>query len=279
MPAIPIGTRTVGDDHPAFVIAEVGINHGGDRKAAERLVHEAARAGADAVKFQTYVTEKRVARDSPIYDVLKKCELAREAQAELKDVAKEAGVLFFSTPFDAESADFLAGIGVPLFKIASFDIVNLALVRRVAGYRRPMIVSRGMATKAEVDAAVRAVKAAGAPLALLHCISAYPTPRHAANLRVMATMARHYDCPIGFSDHTLGVDVPVLAVAAGAKLIEKHFTLDRSLPGPDHQLSADPAQLAEMVQRIRDTEAVLGRGDLVAYEAEQGTMQYRRPTA
>jgi len=276
MKTIHANGRPIGDGHPTFIIAEVGINHNGQVGLAERLIDAAARAGADAVKFQTYVTEQRVPRSNPIFDVLKRCEISFSQQARLKEYAEQQGLLFFSTPFDLESVAFLQSLGVGLYKIASFDLVNLQLLRAVAATGAPVVVSRGMATAEEIDTAVGVLKMAGSLYALLHCISAYPTPEESANLNVIRTLAQRYGCPVGYSDHTVGIDVPVYAVAVGAQLIEKHFTLDRHAEGPDHAMSADPSLLAELVRRIRSVERILGHAELRAYEVEQATLVYRR---
>lgn len=274
--ALHAAGRPIGPGHPAFVIAEVGINHNGDVRTAERLIEAAAQAGADAVKFQTYRTELRVKPDSPIFGILKRCELSFDQQAGLLAHAERLGLCFFSTPFDAESVDFLANLRVPLLKIASMDVVNLALLRQAARTRIPVIMSRGMASAEETDCAVAVLREAGSPFALLHCISAYPTPEDEAHLNVMGTVRARYGCPVGYSDHTLGIDAPVYAVAAGACIIEKHFTLDRTMDGPDHQLSADPDLLARMVARIRAAERALGQAELRLYGPEQPILAYRR---
>lgn len=277
--SVRIGQREVGDGLPTFVVAEVGINHGGNVEIAKRLIAAAAKSGAEAVKFQTYRTEKRVTRDSPIFDILKKCELGEAAHRELARTARDAGIHFFSTPFDPESVELLESLDVPAYKIASFDIVNLSLIRSAAAKGRPLIVSRGMASAVEIDRAIEVMDTARAGYVLLHCVSAYPLKPEDANLRTIATLKRRYACPVGYSDHTIGVEVPVLAVAAGACAIEKHFTLDRNTPGPDHALSADPKDLATMVQRIRALEPILGLGEIRRLEAEQAIVPYRRPSA
>ncbi len=275
-PKITAGKRPIGEGEPVFVIAEAGINHNGDPELAEELIREAKTSGADAIKFQTYITEKRVPKDSPIFGILKQCELSFKQQEELFRKADSAGILFFSTPFDEESADFLSEIGVPLIKIASFDIVNLKLLRHVSKKKIPMIVSRGMANEAEVDRAVDIFEENEVPYAILHCISSYPNKEENANLRVIQTLKEKYTCPIGYSDHTLGIRTPVLAVASGATVIEKHFTLDQAMPGPDHTISCDPSLMSEMIQQIRETEKILGGGALKVYEAEIPTLVYRR---
>lgn len=277
--SVRIGQREMGDGLPTFVVAEVGINHGGNVETAKRLIEAAAKSGAEAVKFQTYRTEKRVARGSPIFDILKKCELGEAAHRELARTARDAGITFFSTPFDPESVELLESLDVPAYKIASFDIVNLSLIRSAAAKGRPLIVSRGMASVAEIDRAIAVMETARATYVLLHCVSAYPLKPEDANLRIIATLKRRYACPVGYSDHTIGVEVPVLAVAAGACAIEKHFTLDRNTPGPDHALSADPKGLATMVERIRALEPILGLGEIRRLEAEQAIVPYRRPSA
>lgn len=277
MNALTLGRRPIGNGARTIVVAEIGINHGGDRGAAERLVRAAAEAGADAVKFQTYRTARRVLAGSPIYDLLERCELSFDAQRDLKHLAEALGLEFFSTPFDEECVDFLDSLGVCAFKLASFDIVNGPLARRVIGTRRLLIASTGMASRDEVDALVGTTRDASVPLVLLHCISSYPTPDECANLRVIETLRSRYGVPVGYSDHTLGVDASVLAVAAGAVMLEKHFTLDRNLDGPDHALSADPALMQTLVDRVRSVEQMLGSGALGCREIEQPILQYRRP--
>ncbi|MGZ8475188.1 MAG: N-acetylneuraminate synthase family protein [Candidatus Limnocylindria bacterium] len=275
---VTIDADAVGPSRPTFLVAELGINHGGDVEVAKRLVEAAAQAGANAVKLQTYRTEERVPRDSPIYDVLKDAELDEAGHRELKLVAADSGVGLLSTPFDEESVALLSDLGVPAYKIASFDIVNLRLIQVVASQGKPVIISRGMAPLAESDRAAELVGASGSPLILLHCVSAYPLPPADANLAVMDTMRARYGCPVGFSDHTMGIDVPALAVARGADMIEKHFTLDRTAPGPDHALSAEPAEFAALCSRVRDVETILGSSEPRLLDAEAGTLPYRRPS-
>lgn len=274
-----IGNKTIGPNEPVFVIAEAGINHDGDMKQAEALIRAAKTSGVDAIKFQTYVTEKRVAKDNPVFDILKKCEISYENQKQLFDYAKDQGVLCFSTPFDPESADFLTEINSPALKIASFDIVNLELLRHCAGKGLPMIISRGMASEAEVETAVDLVGAVNPNFSLLHCISCYPNEDKNANLAVIETLRKKYDCPIGFSDHTLGIRVPVLSVAVGAKVIEKHFTLDRAAAGPDHALSADPESMKQMVAQIREVEEIMGSPEIKMLDQEKPATMFRRPSA
>lgn len=275
--SLSLGRHKVGAGASCFVIAEIGINHGGDISVARRLIDEAAAAGASAVKFQTYLTEKRVAKDNPVYGILKKCELSFEAQRELHDYAeKKVGVTFFSTPFDAESVDFLESIGIAFYKIASFDAVNLSLLRRVAQTGKPVIMSTGMANHSELDEALKVFS--GVPVVLLHCVSSYPTPPEAADIGTIRTLRERYPHIVGYSDHTIGIEVPALAIAAGAEVIEKHFTLDSTQPGPDHSLSADPKTFRRMVEKIHEVERIRGGGQLRRREVEAGAVVYRRPT-
>jgi N,N'-diacetyllegionaminate synthase len=267
---------SIGEGNKVFIIAEAGINHNGDLKTALRLIDAAKKAGADAIKFQTYVTEKRVKAGSPIFDILKKCELSHEDMQAMKKHADKKGIIFFSTPFDEESIAFLASIGVSLLKIASFDIVHKSLLRAAAATGIPTIISRGMATKAEIDAATKIFDKAKSEYAILHCISAYPTPRAEINLRAITTLKETYDCPIGYSDHTLDIDSCVYAVARGAAILEKHFTLSKKMKGPDHALSADPREFAELVERVREVEVMLGTGKIESLPVEKGTRMYRR---
>lgn len=274
MTSFRIGDRTVGSGHPCFVIAEAGVNHDGDVEIAHRLVDVAAAAGADAVKFQTFDTDALITADAPkaAYqiettgaaesqrDMLKRLELPRDAHARLKLHCEQRGMVFLSTPFDPASIDFLAALGVLVFKSPSQEIINLPFLRQMARHRRPMIVSTGNSTMGEVDAAVRTIEAEATPFGLLHCVSQYPAEAASANLRAMDTLARAYRVPVGFSDHTLGTAVPVAAAALGATMIEKHYTLDRGRAGPDHRASLEPAELVALVRDIRSAEAALGDG-------------------
>ncbi len=268
----------IGRYQKVFIIAEAGINHNGDLDTALKLVDAAKTAGASAIKFQTYVTEKRVQPDNPVFEILKQCELSRDQQIKIKEYADRMGIMFFSTPFDPESAEFLASLGVPLMKIASFDIVNKKLLEAVVATKIPTIMSRGMADEKEIDTAVQIFEKAGSEYALLHCISAYPTPKESVNLKVIQSLLEKYTCPIGFSDHTLDIDASVYAVALGARIIEKHFTLDRSQQGPDHQMSVDPVSLKILCDKIRELETMLGSKEIKFNPAEEAARIYRRPS-
>lgn len=262
----------------AFLIAEAGVNHNGRLALAKKLVDAAAAAGADAVKFQTFRAESvlsRRAAKAPYQtratgstgtqlDMVRRLELPFDAFREIAAHARRRGVVFLSTPFDDESVAFLRGLGMSRFKIPSGEVTNLPHLRRVAAVGRPAIMSVGMATWTEISAALAALAAAGlsrSKVTLLHCNTAYPTPLRDANLRVMPELARRFRCRAGFSDHTLGIEASLAAAALGAAVIEKHFTLDKTLPGPDHSMSLDPRELAAWVRGIRKVEESLGTGD------------------
>lgn len=259
-----------------LIIAEAGVNHNGSEELALRLVDEAARAGADIVKFQTFRAESIAAasackadyqRDTTgagsQLDMLRALELSADMHRRLIDRCRERGIRFLSTPFDAGSVDLLRELGMDLWKIPSGEITNLPLLRKIGALRQDIILSTGMCTLPEVSEAVRAIEAAGTPrsrIILLHCTTQYPTPPETVNLRAMDSLATLSCRAVGYSDHTEGITVPVAAVARGAAVIEKHFTLDRSLPGPDHRASLEPDELARMVHAIRLTEVALGSG-------------------
>jgi len=272
---IQVGGKNVGDNQPVFVIAEVGINHNGDLDVAYELIDKAVWAGASAVKFQTYITEKRVQRDSPIFEILKQCELSFQEQGGLFDYAKDKGILAFSTPFDSESVSFLSETGSPCFKIASFDLVNKPLLEDVARSGKPIIMSRGMANQEEIDMAMDVLK--NNSVILLHCVSAYPvTQLSSLNLTTIRALQERYQCPVGYSDHTIGVDAARFAVAAGAVVIEKHFTLSRALDGPDHALSSEPDELKDLVKQCNVIKTMLGEPAWSSIEEERDILQYRR---
>jgi N-acetylneuraminate synthase/N,N'-diacetyllegionaminate synthase len=272
LPAVALGPRAVGGGHPCLVIAEAGVNHDGDAGLAHRLVDLAADAGADAVKFQTFAPELLVsatAAAAPYQSRRAGAERQRQMLAalvlpagawrELAAHAAERDLLFLSTAFDLPSAELLADLGMPALKVPSGELDHLPFLRALAGRGLPLLVSTGMATLEEVDRAVQA--AAGAPgLCLLHCVSAYPAPVAEANLRAIPALAARHGLPVGWSDHTRGATTALGAVALGAALLEKHVTLDRTLPGPDHAASADPEEFAAYVAEVRALEAALGDG-------------------
>ena len=271
------------DADGAYVIAEAGVNHDGDLEQARRLVDVAADAGADAVKFQTFVAERLVSPDAPKaayqeetdeadtqYEMLRRLELPESAHHDLIDYCRRRGIQFLSTPFDPTSASFLDDLGLPAIKLGSGELDNLPLLKHVAGFGRPMLVSTGMGTLSEVETALETIRTAGdPPVALFHCTSAYPTPLEDVNLRAMQTMDERFDVPVGYSDHTTAVETPAFAVAAGARLVEKHFTLDRTLPGPDHAASLEPDELSRAVSLVRDATTALGSAEKKPTETER----------
>ncbi len=274
-----------------FVIAEAGVNHNGDVAVARAMVDEAARAGADAVKFQTFSADRLVTRQAPKAEyqkaatggeggqhaMLRALELSSADHEALFAHCRARGIEFVSTPFDPESAMFLKRLGVRRLKISSGDLTNVPMLEHVGGLGLPVLLSTGMADMAEVEAAVRALRAGGcADLTLLQCVTDYPADPRLANLRVMDTYARAFGTPVGLSDHSPGITVAIAAAARGACCIEKHFTLDRSLPGPDHQASLVPAELTALVRAIREVEAALGDGVKRPTEREIGVREVAR---
>jgi N,N'-diacetyllegionaminate synthase len=284
---VEIAGRRIGAGEPCFVIAEAGVNHNGDPEMARALVDAAAAAGADAVKFQTFDPEALAAADAPRaayqkaasgtgdagqLEMLRALVLPHDLHRELQQRAARLGILFLSSPFDERSADFLASIGVPALKVPSGELTNAPFLAHLAAKRVPLLMSTGMATLDEVRAAVEGVRAAATPppaVALFHCVSSYPARAQDANLRAMSTLREAFGVPVGWSDHTPGIDITVAAVALGAELIEKHLTLDPRLPGPDHKASLDPAALKEMVAAIRRVSAAVGDGVKRPVEAER----------
>jgi N,N'-diacetyllegionaminate synthase len=286
LPAIEIGGRRVGQGQPAYVIAEAGANHNRDLGIARALIDAAADSGADAIKFQTYTGAGLYSAKTPPFaylrddrsprDLLDAIALPREWQAELADHARSRQIAFFSTPFDRDAVEGLAALGVPAMKIASFEIVDLQLIGYAASVGVPVILSTGMATYGEIEEAMSAVRSAGNDqVALLRCASLYPSPPEIMNLRAMATMRAAFGVPVGLSDHTTGVSIPAAAAALGAELIEKHFTVDRSMEGPDHPFALEPEELAAMVRAVRDVEAALGNGRLEGPSDAESEEMYR----
>jgi N,N'-diacetyllegionaminate synthase len=270
LPEIEIASRRVGEGHPCFVIAEAGVNHNGDLGRARELVKLAAKSGADAIKFQTFTADRlatatapkasyqvaRTERGESAQAMLKRLELSADDHRRLLEDCEREGIMFLSSAFDEQSADLLEELGVKAFKVPSGEITNLPYLRHMAAKRKPLIVSTGMSTLDEVAAAFDAVKSV--PVVLLHCVSLYPSPAEGTNLRAMQTMRERFGVPVGYSDHTEGVDVALAAVALGASMLEKHFTTDRGLPGPDHAASLEPEELTRLIEGIRHVEAALG---------------------
>lgn len=263
-------------DKEVYVIAEIGLNHGGSIETAKKLIDSAHKTGVDAVKFQTYITEKRTTKDSPIFDILKKCELPFKAFKELKEYSQDYGVEFISTPFDEESVDCLEEIGCKIYKIASFDVVNLKLLKKIAATKKTIIMSTGMSDLKEISAAFAVLRAKTDKIALLHCISAYPTNEEDANLSAISVLKENYDCVIGQSDHASGIAVPLYAVAAGAQVIEKHYKIDKDMDCVDAPVSITEKQMAELVFEIRRLERILGSREVGLKKAEKGCEIFRR---
>jgi len=280
---IEIENKQIENGKSCFIIAEAGINHNGNINLAKRLVDVAKRAGVDAVKFQTFITEEIVTKTAEManyqkenigkkesqFEMLKKIELSYKDFIELKKYCDRKGIIFLSTPHSEDAIDFLEPL-VPVYKIASGDLTNLPFLEKIAKKKKPIILSTGMARLDEVSEAVNIIKTQGNnKIILLHCTSNYPCPLEEVNLRTMATLKREFSLPVGYSDHTLGTLVPVMAVTMGAVVIEKHFTLDRNLTGPDHKASLEPKELKLMVKTIRDVEKALGNGIKKPTESEK----------
>ncbi len=274
-----------------FIIAEAGDNHNGNLELAFQLVDKAAQAGADCVKFQTFVTEEVISKraekaeyqkestgaDESQYEMVKKLELSFDNFRQLQQYAKEKGLTFLSTPFDIPSVDFLNSIDIPCFKIPSGEITNLPYLIRIAQTGRDIILSTGMAEIEEIEAAIKALRENGAgEISLLHCNTEYPTPMEDVNLRAMLTLKEKFGVRVGYSDHTKGIEVPIAAAAMGAEIIEKHFTLDHNMEGPDHKASLEPDELKAMVEGIRNIEKALGNGIKTASRSEKKNMDIAR---
>lgn len=281
---IKIGNKYVGDGQPVFVIAEAGVNHNGNLKLALKLIDAAAMAGADAIKFQTFeagdvVTrtgkmadyqKRNIGRNDSQLEMLKKLALPVNFYPALINHCRRRKIIFLSTPHGGfNSIEFLRKLNIPAFKFGSGDLTNTPLLEYAGRFRKPIILSTGMATIPEVKAAIGAVKKTGnKKLIVLHCTTNYPCPPEEVNLRAMLTMRKKLKLPIGYSDHTKGIQVSIMAVALGACLIEKHFTLDRNMPGPDHKASLEPHELENMVTAIREASLILGSGYKVPNKSE-----------
>jgi len=266
-------------DNRTYIIAEIGINHRGDIKIAKQLIDSAVRSGVDAVKFQTYITEQRAPKgNDEVFKILKDLELPFEAFKELKNYAKQYDVDFFSTPFDKESVDYLESIGTDLFKIASFDIVNHQLLREVAKTGKPVIMSVGMSNLDEIEDAYNILKKGTNNIAILHCISSYPTMEKDSNLSNIYKIQEKYDCIIGQSDHTNDIKVPTYAVAAGAQILEKHFKIDEEFECIDSSVSITEIQMKSLVKNVRELEEIFSDENFGVRGSEQGATTFRRPS-
>ncbi len=273
MKCIEIKNKTIGEKFPTFIIAEAGVNHNGSIEQAKRIIDAAKDAGADAVKFQTFkaeevVTEnaekaeyqKTVTTENSQYEMIKNLELSDEDFKELALYADERAIIFSSSPFDLGSVDLLEEIGVTFFKVGSGEITNFPLLKYLADKGKPIILSTGMATIGEIDEAITLLKEKINKLVLMHCVTSYPAKTVDVNLKVIETLRSTFKLPVGFSDHSMGIEMSIAAVAMGSCVIEKHFTLDRNLEGPDHKASLEPSEFKNMVNSIRNVENGMGTG-------------------
>ncbi|MBZ5599819.1 MAG: pseudaminic acid synthase [Acidobacteriia bacterium] len=291
-PQIQIGNRPVGDGASVYVVAELSANHHQDFEQAVRIVHAAKQAGADAVKLQTYTADTiTIASDREyfrigggtlwdgrtLHDLYGEAHTPWEWQPKLKQVANDLGMDLFSSPFDTTAVDFLEEMGVPAHKLASFELVDIPLIQKMARTRKPLIMSTGMATLEEIEEAVQGARQAGATqIALLKCTSTYPASPDDMNLRTIPELARRFGVPVGLSDHTMGIAVPVAAVAVGACIIEKHLTLSRSLGGPDSAFSLEPDEFKAMVDAVRTAQRALGDVHFGLAAKEASSRVFRR---
>ena len=288
---VTIDGRPIGTGQPTFIVAEISANHGQRMDDAVRLIEAAKGAGADAVKVQTYTADTLTIdcdneyfrikgtlwADRTLHGLYREAFMPWEWHAPLQQRARELGITFFSTPFDFSAVDLLESLDVPAYKIASFELVDLPLLRRVAQTGKPVIASTGMATLGEIDEAVQTLRTAGAmQIALLKCCSAYPAPAVAMNLQTIPHLSTAFGVPAGLSDHTLGIAVPVAAVALGARIIEKHFTLSRAVPTPDSAFSLEPTEFAAMVDVVRTAERAVGGVSYTATHEEAAMRVFRR---
>jgi sialic acid synthase SpsE len=278
-----LGPYTICEDEPVRFVAELGVNHLGDIGRMKEMIHSAVEAGADYLKFQTYLAEKRYdSKNNPkgreFTERLAKWQFSRDQEADLWSYAHRLGATVFTSVFDIESIDFAEAVGTVAYKIAAFEVVNLNLIRRVAEKGKPILLSRGMVSKKELDSAVNILRNANVPFIILHTISSYPLQKNDSHLRMIHTLRELYSCPIGHSDHTFGSEIPPLAVAAGARIIEKHFTVTPKSRDSDNFFSITPPDLEEIMFRIRQVERIMGRGDVVTTASEDYMRDFRRPS-
>lgn len=292
MKSIRIGQREIGPDQPVYVIAEMSANHGQSFERALEIIHAAKASGADAIKLQTYTPdtitipsnreEFRIGGGTlwdgrTLHDLYGEAYTPWEWQPRLKQAANDLGLDLFSSPFDPTAVDFLQGMNVPAYKLASCELVDIPLIQKMARTGKPLLMSTGMATIEEIEEAMQVARQAGAQeIALLKCTSAYPSPPEEMNLRTIPELSRRFDVPVGLSDHTAGFVVPVAAAALGACIIEKHFTLSRSEPGPDSAFSLEPSEFKAMVNALRTAEKALGQVHFGLSEKEKSSQIFRR---
>ena len=259
LPQFTINNKIIGPNQKPFFIAEAGLNHNGDIEIAKKMIDEAIASGADAIKFQTYKSEEFLTESSEYFDFFKNVELSFEEFKELNNYAKNKSFTFFSAPFDISSANFLHEIDVPCFKIASSDLTNMPLIRHIASMKKPMIISTGIGTIEEIEDAVNWCKDEGNnELALLHCVANYPAQPNEVNMNAMLDMQKKFAFPIGYSDNGESLLVDLVAAALGAQIIEKHFTLSKEMPGPDHAFSIEPNDLKSLISQIEEIFTIKG---------------------
>jgi len=277
---IKLGDKTIGDGYPTYVVAEIGLNHNGSLKTAIDLVNKAKESGANAVKFQKrnlkalYKEDilKDPNKDSQatvyLFDIFKRFELSKSDLKKIKKYCDKIGITFFCTPFDLVSADLLEELNVPFYKVSSADLTNMVLISKLVSFKKPMILSTGMSEISEIDYTVKFLKRKRATFALLHCIGSYPPSFKDINLKMIEVLKKRYGVPVGYSGHERGITISECAVALGANIIERHFTLDRSMEGPDHNISIEPEGLLKMVNRIRIVEEAIGTGEKIITRGE-----------
>lgn len=266
---IKIENKEIGEGKPVYVVAEAGLNHNGDIHLAKKLIEKAAECGADAIKFQTFKTEEFLATNSQYFDNFKNVELSYEEFGELNDYSKNIEISFFSAPFDLESAIFLNTLGIPCFKIASSDLTNFPLIKTIANFGKPMIISTGLANMKEIEEVVELCQSQkNEQLILLHSVSNYPTLPEETNLKVIQSLNKKFDYPIGYSDNGDSMLVDIASVCMGANMLERHFTLDKKLEGPDHFFSINPSELKNLIQQIRLVEKIKGDGEKKPQDSE-----------
>jgi len=283
----------ISDTSPCFIIAEAGINHDGSLEKAKELVDVAKAAGADAVKFQMFNTDKYISKDAfyasymkkgllnkkeKINEFFKRLEVDKNQLIEIQSYAKKKKILFLCTPFDSENGELLNKMGVPIFKIASFSLTNTFLLESIAKHKKPVIMSTGLHTISEIENAYNILIKSGKPVAILQCTSHYPIRAEEANLNVMKTFKNAFGCLVGYSDHSMGINIPLAAVALGAKIIEKHFTLEQNAFGADHDASANPKELKDLVYGIREIEKAFGSSQKIITKIEKEVFRVHRPS-
>ena len=280
---VKIGNNIIGDGHPVSIVAELGVNHLGDFERAKEMIYAAHESGADFLKFQTYIASKRYdsthnPKGKKFISTLKEWQFSREDDVKLWEYAHSIGAQVFTSPFDKDSLIFADSLGSLAYKVAAYEVVNHELLKVIANTGKPVVISRGMTTKEELDKCVEIFKEYGVNYVLLHCISSYPTMHYDSNINMIHTLRERYNCPIGHSDHTRGTDIPPLAVAAGATMIEKHFTVNAKLRESDNPFSITPDELKELIWKVRRVETYMGSGKIDRIDTEKYMWDFRRHT-